>query len=311
MVLRINGVVGGWSSGRGLHDRTAPIPIVDPPQAGIRYRAEALLRWMIRGYQQTNAGDLAAAVAYNGMVALIPTLLLLIAVAGLFFRSNQVFSTTVYVSFWGLPSGTANDALEAVLSARRSSSWIGALSLAGFAWAGTGFVGCLSRSMNRIYGVPGCGYMCEKRRGFFIIIAFAVLFSLALLASIVPTLFVRQDLPAYFDNWRLAAGWYQVLGYLLAFLTTGVLFGMLYRVVPNAGQHLRDIWPGMLTATSLFVLIAQVFPVYIRLLGGVNRYGAAFGLLTLLVAWFYVLAHVLLFGAFVNATYLRRKRAAR
>ena len=311
MVLRINGVVGGWGGGQGPQGRTVPIHIVDPVRTGIRYRTEALLRWMIRGYQQTNAGDLAAAVAYNGMVALIPTLLLLIAVAGLFFRSTQVLNTTVYVSFWGLSSGTASDALEAVLSARRSSSWIGALSLAGFAWAGTGFVGCLSRSMNRIHGVPGCGYMCEKRRGFFIIIAFAVLFTLALLASIVPTLFVRQDLPAYFENWRLAAGWYQVLGYLLALLATAVLFAMLYRVVPNAGQHMRDIWPGTLTATTLFVLIAQVFPVYLRLLGGANRYGAAFGILTLLVAWFYVLAHVLLFGAYVNATYLRRKRTAR
>jgi uncharacterized BrkB/YihY/UPF0761 family membrane protein len=46
------------------------------------------------------------------------------------------------------------------------------------------------------------------------------------------------------------------------------------------------------------------------LLGGANRYGAAFGLLTLLVAWFYLLAHVLLFGTYVNATYQRYRRDA-
>jgi uncharacterized BrkB/YihY/UPF0761 family membrane protein len=109
----------------------------------------------------------------------------------------------------------------------------------------------------------------------------------------------------------LAAGWYQVLGYALAFLPTVGLFGMLYRVVPNAGQRLADIWPGTLTAAGLFVLMAQVFPIYLRLLGGANRYGAAFGLLTLLVAWFFVLAHVLLFATYVNATYQRHRRRTR
>jgi len=45
------------------------------------------------------------------------------------------------------------------------------------------------------------------------------------------------------------------------------------------------------------------------LLGGFNRYGAAFGLLSLLVAWFWVLAHLLLFGTYINATYQRHRRA--
>lgn len=264
-----------------------------------------LIRWLHRGYSQANAGDLAAAVAYNALVALIPTFLLTLSVAGVFLRNDAVFTTTVFTSLWGLPSGAASDALDTVVTARRTSSWLGAISLVAFAWTGAGFVGCLSRSMNRIYGVPGCGYMCEKRRGFFVIIAFAILLMASLLASTIPTLFLRQDLPLYFESWSLAEGWYQALSYAVAFLTSALLFAMLYRVVPNAGQHLGDIWPGALTASLLFVLMAQVFPIYLRLLGGANRYGAAFGLLTLLVAWFYVLAHVLLFGTYVNATYLR------
>lgn len=268
-----------------------------------------LVRWMHRGYTQANAGDLAAAVAFNGLVALIPTFLLTLSVAGVFFRSEGVLLSTIYASLWGLPADSAQDALDTVLTARRSSSWLGAISLVTFAWAGAGFVGCLSRSMNRIYGVPGCGYMCEKRRGFFVIFAFSVLFMVSLLASTVPTLFVAQDLPAYFQNWRLAAGWFQVLGYVIAVLPALGLFAMLYRVVPNAGQGLLDVWPGTLTAAILFILMAQVFPIYLRLLGGTNRYGAAFGMLTLMVAWFYLLAHVLLFGTYVNATWRRHRSA--
>jgi len=316
MVLRIEGVVAGRG---GLLAR----PETDSRAAGgisaaftnaprsLKQRFYDLLSWAHRGYSQANAGDLAAAIAYNALVSLIPTFLLLLAIAGVVFHRDDVFTTTIYSSAWGLPSGAASDAFEAVIQARRSSTWLGALSLAGFAWTGTGFVSCLARSMNRIYGVPGCGYMCEKRRGFFIILAFAALFLLSLLASTVPTLFVENDLNAYFSRFRLAAGWYQLLGYLVAVVSAGSLFGMLYRVVPNANQKLRDVWPGTLTAAVLFVAMAQGFPIYLRLLGGVNRYGAVFGLLSLLVAWFWVLAHLLLFGTYVNATHQHRRSIAR
>jgi membrane protein len=317
MAVSIGNAVGGRA---GTSTRLAAadldqFPILDRARlprrtlvGRIRNAIRSLISWMIRGYQQSNAGDLAAAVAFNAMVALIPTFLLSLAIAGLFLQLDQVLTTTVYASFWGLPSGAAGDALNAALTAKRSSGWLGAISLAVFAWTGAGFVGCLSRSMNRIYGVPGCGYMCEKRRGFFVITAFAALFTVAVLSSTIPTLFVYQDLPAYFENWALAATRYQVLGYLVALVTTAALFAMLYRVVPNAGQRLRDVWPGTITAASLFVLMVQAFPIYLRVTGGGNRYGAVFGLLSLLVGWFYVLSHVILFGTYVNATHQRRRR---
>jgi membrane protein len=316
MVLRIDNAAGGRI---GIPVHPAPVhrrstkqrPASTNPFRRIWHGISTMFYWGLRGYQEANAGDLAAAVAFNAMIALVPTFLLCLSVAGLFLRIDDVLISTIYSSLWGLPPGAASDALDAALTARRNSTWLGALSLTMFAWTGTGFVSCLARSMNRIYGVPNCGYICEKRRGFFVILAFAMLFLLALIASTVPTLFVNADLPAYFQSWTLAEGTGQLLGYGLAILAAVVLFGVLYRVVPNAGQHLLDIWPGALAAAALFVVIAQVFPIYLRLIGGSNRYGAAFGLVTLLVAWFYALAHLLLFGAYVNATYHRHRRRRR
>ncbi|MGH2534528.1 MAG: YihY/virulence factor BrkB family protein [Thermomicrobiales bacterium] len=267
--------------------------------------------WALRGYQEANAGDLAAAVAFNALVALVPTFLLCLSVAGLVLKNDEVLTTTIHSLFWGLPSGAAGDALEAALTVRRNSGWLGALSLTIFAWTGAGFVSCLARSMNRIYGVPNCGYMCEKRRGFFVVLAFAFFFILAVLASTVPTLFLRARLEPYFEDWPIASPAYQALGYGVALAAAAIFFGMLYRIIPNAGQTFRDVWPGMLTAAFLFVLMAQIFPLYLRLIGGANRYGTAFVLITLLVAWFYALAHLILFGTHVNVTHQRRRRVRR
>ncbi|MGH2562614.1 MAG: YihY/virulence factor BrkB family protein [Thermomicrobiales bacterium] len=264
--------------------------------------------WALRGYQDANAGDLAAAVAFNALVALVPTFLLCLSVAGLVLKSDEILTTTIHSVFWGLPSGAAGDALEAALTVRRNSGWLGALSLTIFAWTGTGFVGCLARSMNRVYGVPNCGYMCEKRRGFFVVLGFAVFFILAVLASTVPTLFLQARLEPYFEEWPIASPAYQALGYGVAVVAASLFFGMLYRIIPNAGQKIRDVWPGTATTALLFVVMAQIFPIYLRLVGGANRYGTAFLLITLLVAWFYALAHLILFGAHVNVTYQRRRR---
>lgn len=289
-----------------------------PPRRSLRAALGAVPGWMIRGYQQSAAGDLAAAVAFNGMVILIPTFFLLISIAGLFLKSDRVFLMALQGSIWILPSRDAQEALGQALNARGNSGWFGALSLIGFAWVGTSFVSCLARSMNRIYGVRNAGYVNEKQRGFFVILVFAVLFLLTIVSSTLPSFFIGADLPLYFRQWALSESGGQVISYAIALISAVVLFGTIYRVVPNAGQHLLDIWPGALTAAVLFVLMAQIFPIYIRLLGGANRYGVAFGLVSLMVAWFYVLAHVILFSTYINATYqrhrrrrLRRKRIAR
>ncbi|MEJ7837781.1 MAG: YihY/virulence factor BrkB family protein [Thermomicrobiales bacterium] len=274
--------------------------------------ALSLPRWMYRGYNETSAGDLAAAVAYHALVALVPMFLLLVTIAGLFLQSDEVLLQATETIDTVFPSGgVAADAFRDALAARNNSGLFGLFSFLGFAWAGTGFVSSLARSMNRIYGVRNSGYVNEKQRGFIIILIFAVFFLISAATSIVTTLFVGQDAPEVFQHWGLVTGQSQFFGYLVAFGSAVALFLVIYRIVPNAGQHVIDVWPGALVAALLFSVTTQAFPIYIRLLGGANRYGVTLGLVSLIVAATYILAHIILFGAFINATYLRSRRQKR
>lgn len=287
-------------------------PRLRPPRVsvggvgGVRGRADVAAvvpRWMYRGYQTSNASDLAAAVAFNALVALVPIVLLLFSVAGFILRDDGVLVEAVHASVWAFTPKKAHEAIEAILKARRNTGWFGAVSLIGFAWIGTNFVSCLARSFNRVYGVPNRRFVRQRLRDFVVILLFAVFFLLAALAATLPTLFAAYPVNVFFERWRLASAEYQALSYGISILAALLLFLMLYRVVPNAGQHLRDVWPGTLTAAALFVVMAQVFPIYFKVFGTIERYDKAFGFLSLLVGWFYLLAHVLLFGAYVNATY--------
>lgn len=306
----------------GRVPRYAPQAVAEPvPGSGANVRMvregeqRSLLRslrqlpaWMYRGYNEVNASDMAAAVAFNTLVALVPMFLLMVSIAGLFLRNDAVLRQAMIVIDTLVPGDTTGDAFGAALTARNNSGLFGVISFLGFAWIGTGFVSCLARSMNRIYGARSSGYVNEKQRGFLVLSIFSLMFAVSLGATVLTTLFVRQDLPDAIEPWLLATAEYQVVGYLVGFTAALALFFTLYRVIPNAGQRMLDVWPGAVTAALLFSLVTQIFPVYIRITGGGNRYGQILGFVSLLVASLFLTAHIILFGAYINATWQRRRR---
>jgi hypothetical protein len=66
------------------------------------YRA-LLASWPVRGCNEAGAGHLSAILASNALVALVPTTLLLVSVAGLPLRQEAVMTTVVRSAYWALP----------------------------------------------------------------------------------------------------------------------------------------------------------------------------------------------------------------
>jgi len=274
-----------------------------------------IVLWMIDGYRRVNAGDLAAALAFNAMMAIVPTILLMITIAGVLLRSDELYSKAVLTTLWLLPAGMGGESAETLVGARGRSGVFGLASFIGFVWIGSTFFACLGRTMNTVYGVPNPPPVRQRVRGFAIVVAFAVLFLVAVIAASLPSIFLglsENDLPFHLHRSILVSGAYRVFSYVVAVLTAMLLFGMLFRVVPNAGQHVEDVLPGTLVTAMLFVLLVQVFPVYLRIAQNLNSLESTFALLPLMLVWFYVLAHFMLFGAFINASYqgFRRRRMA-
>jgi YihY family inner membrane protein len=273
----------------------------------VRSYRTLLSSWPVRGYNEAGAGHLSAILAYNALVALVPTTLLLVSVAGLLLRQETVMATFIRSAYWALPGEDAREALEAALAARNRSGWFALASLVGFIWIGSGFAGALNHCFNCVYGVPDGNFIATRRRGLAVLTAFIALFTAVTVAATLPALFIRRDTGPYFSTWVFAGAGGQIASYGLAVVAATLAFLLIYRLTPNAGQRLGEVWPGSVVAGAVFVTLGQAFPLYLRLTGGVNRYGAAFGLLTLLLAWFAVLAHILLFGCYVNVTYRRRR----
>lgn len=280
------------------------------------FRLLSVPRWMYRGYTRASAGDLAASIAYHAMIALVPMFFLLVGVAGLFLRNDAVMRQAVEVLQIVFPAGSGSrEAFEAALEARRNSGLISLISLMGFAWVGTGLISSMARGMNRVYGVRNASYIVEKQRAFVVIFLFLFFFFVAVLASVLPTFLLFQELPELLDRLLLGNRSNRIVAYAVAFFSTLMLFFVIYRIVPNARQRSLDVLPGTFAASLLFVMLTQVFPIYMDMVGGVNRYGQLLGLISLIVAALYFLAHTILFGSYINATWqryrLRKQRTQR
>lgn len=266
-------------------------------------------RWLFQGFSRNNAGDLAAAIAYHMLIAMVPIFLLLIGVTGLFLSSQAVIDqaekaiTTVFAD-----SAGALEAFRAAVDSRQNSGILTLASFVAFSWAGTGLISSMSRGMNRIYNVRNATFITEKQRGFTVIMLFLLFFTLAVLASVFPTIVLLLDLPEVLDSIFLTTRFSRFLAYATAFAFTLALFFVIFRIVPNARQTAADVWLGTVVSAVLFSVMVQVFPIYIGLVGGVNRYGPLLGLVSLLVVALYFLAHTILFGTYINATWQRRRQ---
>lgn len=266
-------------------------------------------RWLFNGFRRNNAGDLAAAIAYHILIAMVPIFFLLVGVSGLFLQSGAALRQAERIINTIFPEGSGSvDAFDAAIATRQSSGLITLASFIAFSWAGTGLISSMARGMNRIYNVRNATFITEKQRGFTVIMLFLLFFVLSVLASTLPTLLLLLDLPETLDAVFLGTRTAQLIAYGTALFFTLALFFVIYRIVPNARQRLPDVWPGTLMASLLFVVMVQVFPIYIEMVGGVNRYGPLLGLISLLVVALYFLAHTILFGTFINSRWQRRRQ---
>src|SRR5690606_35056435 len=143
---------------------------------------------------EAEAANLAAIIAFNAMIVLVPAALLLATMLGLVIRQDDALLFISRVASWALPARDAREALDAALEARRYSGRLGLISLAAFLGSGPGLVKALGHGSRRIYGAAGCGCVCARGRGFVVVLLFSLLWSVAPIAARLPTVCIGRHL---------------------------------------------------------------------------------------------------------------------
>jgi membrane protein len=253
--------------------------------------------------------EMSGHVAFTAMLALFPFLVFLAALAGLV---GDVHGAETFVEYLFLfvPQEivrTLVPAINQVLSTPRTD--LAAIGLVAALWSAMSGVDALRVSLNRAYGaIEHRPYWRRKVMDFAFVLLGSIMIVLLTIGIVLGPL-VAQVLTRMLgmfapelDLW--ARGRYVVT---LAVMLAGLV--VVHRWLPNVKHRARDVLPGAIATTVLWVLAAMLFGEY---LGRFANYGATYGSLAGVIAallFFYVSAILFVYGGQLNAALYRRRKA--
>lgn len=279
-----------------------------PKKASIFRTAFSLLKQTANEWIEDKAPQLGAALAYYTVFSLAPLVLLLLAVIGVLFRSDPAGAwTRISAQMSYFLDKSAMDVLQGI-AAKAAEPGKGALATTiGIALAifgASGVFGQLQDALNTIWGVkakPGIGIWGFLRARF---ISFAMVGGvcfLLLVSLVVESLlkgfshYVQALLPG---GLAIAVSVYLIFDFAVVVL----LFGMIFKILPDAKIRWRDVWVGSLMTAIFFLVGKWALGLYLGSGTAASAYGAASSLITLLL-WIYYSSQILLFGAEFTQVY--------
>jgi membrane protein len=246
-------------------------------------------------------------VTYRLLTSAFSILLVILAVGGLILGSispaaQSELNTRLASSF---PIENGNDIVKAVTSRLAQSA--GLLLIIGVVaafYTGSRLFVTLEKAFNIVYRVRGRSALRSNVVAFAMLLLYAVMVPLLLLATLAPPALVaalRSAGAGQVLNGPVAGFLVQALGIVITGVIALVLFGAIYAVVPNRPLRFREVWKGTLVSAVLLILDSLLFPLYVSAFLRPQSRGSIIGLLVVVLAYYFFVAYILLLGAEVNA----------
>lgn len=262
-------------------------------------------------WNEDKAPRLAAALSYYTVFSLAPLLVIVIAIAGIFFgqSDDQAQSQVIAQIATLVGQDTANAIGDLLQSASRPQlgSISGILGLIALLFGAAGLFGQLQDALNTIWEVapkPNRGIWGVIRDRFFSFTmvlgtGFLLLVSLMLTAGLSAA--GRYFVGDAYDQTLL----WRVVNFAVSLLATWVLFALIFKIIPDVEIAWRDVALGAALTAVLFALGRWALGLYLANSATASAYGAA-GSLVLLLVWVYYSAQILFMGAEFTQVYARR-----
>lgn len=262
-------------------------------------------------WSQDHCVMFSASIAFFAAFSLAPTLVIIIAVASIFFGADAV-QGRLFGEIADVVGADAAHSLEAIVA----NAWHADIARSTAIVSGVGvLVGAsatfssLHTALNVIWPAPVAG----TRESILAIlrvraISFAFVLGAALL---IVALLVLDALVVIVGQWVLGTSGPSFLIAALAQRAISLLmmvlaFAVLLKFLPSTRMKWRDAALGALTAALLFECGKRLFAFYLQHAGMANTFGAA-GSLAVILMWLYYSAAVFLLGAEVSAMAARRR----
>lgn len=265
------------------------------------------------GFGDDKVTKLSASLAYYTGFSLAPLLVVIIAICGIVFGREAV-------------QGTIDNQIQAFIgpdAARQLQDMIKNAAVSGkgplatvigvvvLLVSATTIFGEIQDSINSIWGLkprPKVGIMKTLQTR---VLSFGLIASLGflLLVSLAATTVVESiggRLQAMLPDVTVVL--FYIINLVLNMAVITALFAIIFKVLPDARIRWKDIWPGAIATSILFLIGKFAISLYISKSDIGSTYGAA-GSLAVILIWIYYSSIILYFGAEFTKAYALNKGA--
>lgn len=262
----------------------------------------------VEGWIEDKALRLGAALAFFSMFSIAPLVLIVLSLAGLFFDPGVARTELQEELGRFISPEAAETMLKIAQEARLSGDSTGATiaGLIAFFFGASGVFGQLQDALNYIWSVEAKPekswlHLVKKRLlsfGMILVIGFLLLVSLAL-STLLSALTTVISWYLDFPEWSLT-----LLNMGISFAVITILFGLIFKIMPDAHIRWRDVAVGAIVTAALFVLGKFLLAWYLGRDNTTSAYGAA-GAFVLVLLWVYYSSLILFFGAEFTKMYVK------
>jgi membrane protein len=261
----------------------------------VKILKSAVERWLER-----DAFEHAGALAFCTLFSLAPLVIIIVAIVGTVFGEDAA-SGQISAAITDLVGAQAASAVEeAVLRSRLQEAgiWPTILGVGALVFGATTVFAQMQSSLNKFWGVKAK----PTRSGIltFITVRLLSLSMVLIIGFLMLTSFVVSV--AITGIIEHAQDWIPIPAFAVAAIdlavslgVTTVLFGMLFKILPDVHMQWRDVWRGAFITAVLFAIGKYGISLYLTHVAPASTYGAA-GSLVLVLLWVYYSSLILFFG---------------
>jgi len=266
-----------------------------------------VLKKSFKGFSNDRITKMSSSLSYYTIFSMAPLLIIIISLSGLFLGQDAA-QGKIYDQLSNFIGSNAASQLQTMIqnaSLSGKSKFAAIIGIATLIVGATTVFAQIQDTINFIWGIkpkPKKGWLNFLKNRF---LSFSVIIGLAFLLLVSLTLSTIVDtfsasLKAHFP--QITVVLLYVINTVITLLLTALIFGTIFKVLPDAKIRWRDVITGAITTAVLFMLAKFGISFYISKSNVGSTYGAA-GSLVILLLWVYFSAMILYFGAEFTKAY--------
>lgn len=258
---------------------------------------------------------LASGISFNGVLCLIPILLLFTSLFGIVLNSSdlavQKIQEILAAAFPNQPyainiKNSIQTIIKDIIEYRNS---FGIAGIAILTWTATSLFSSMRTALNRIYNIKSSKLMILTILEDIIwVLVVGILFLLIIVSTWVYSLLttLMHTIPG-FGGFEIML-FDEALPFLLTLVLAFIMFLIVYRFIPDVAISWRSAVISSITATTLWLSAAQLFAWYLETFHSFSKLYGTYAFLFVLLIWIYYSSIVFIVGGIAGQLYRERNK---